>query len=62
MNEFLPSDLRHRLVLEELQRTEDGGGGFVESWVSVAELFANLRPIGGGESFEGRPDRRARHA
>jgi SPP1 family predicted phage head-tail adaptor len=47
-----PSDLRHRLVLEELQREDDGGGGFAENWVMVAELSAALNPIGGGESVE----------
>lgn len=52
MTEFLPSDLRHRLTLEELQRVADEGGGFVETWVAVAELSADLRPIGGGENFE----------
>ena len=52
MTEFLPSDLRHRLVLEELERVEDEGGGFTESWVEVATLSADLRPIGGGEAVE----------
>jgi len=45
-------ELRHRLVLEELQREDDEGGGFSENWVAVAELSAVLRPIGGGESVE----------
>jgi SPP1 family predicted phage head-tail adaptor len=52
VTEFLPSDLRHRLTLEELQRAEDEGGGFTETWVEVAELWADLRPMGGGESVE----------
>jgi len=52
VTEFLPSDLRHRLTLEELQRAGDEGGGFTESWVEVAELWADLRPIGGGEGVE----------
>jgi len=49
---FSPSDLRHRLTLEALQREDDEGGGFTESWVELAELFADLRPIGGSESVE----------
>jgi SPP1 family predicted phage head-tail adaptor len=52
VTEFLPSDLRHRLTLEQLQREEDEGGGFTESWVAVATLWAELRPTGGSESVE----------
>ena len=52
MTEFRPSDLRHRLALEEIQREEDEGGGFTETWVEVAELWADLRPAAGGESVE----------
>ena len=52
MTEFSPSDLRHRLTLEQLQREDDDGGGFTESWVEVATLFADLRPVSGGENVE----------
>jgi SPP1 family predicted phage head-tail adaptor len=52
MTEISPSDLRHRLTLEQLQREDDDGGGFVESWVAVAELWADLRPVGGSENVE----------
>ena len=52
MTEFLPSELRHRLVLEELSRTSDDGGGFNESWVEVATLSADLRPLAGSETVE----------
>ena len=51
MIELLPSDLRHRLTLEQLNRVTDEGGGFTESWVTVATLFADLRPTGGAEPF-----------
>lgn len=52
MIEFLPSALRHRLVLERLERMPDMGGGFAESWVSEATVWADLRPIAGSERFE----------
>jgi SPP1 family predicted phage head-tail adaptor len=52
VTEFLPSDLRHRLTLEELERTEDDGGGFAEDWVERAELWADLRPLAGSETVE----------
>lgn len=45
-------DLRHRLVLESLQRTQDEGGGFEEVWTAVAELSAVVRPLGGSEGVE----------
>jgi len=47
-----PGDLRHRLVLEEAQRVGDGGGGFAETWVTVATVWGALRPSSGGESVE----------
>ena len=52
MTEFSPSDLRHRLTLEELVRVSDEGGGFTESWTELATLFADLRPTAGGERVE----------
>ena len=52
MTEFLPSDLRHRVTLEELEREADEGGGFAETWAPVATLSADIRPSGGGEGVE----------
>jgi SPP1 family predicted phage head-tail adaptor len=52
MTEFSPSDLRHRLTLEQLSRVADEGGGFTENWVIVATLSADLRPIAGDERYE----------
>jgi SPP1 family predicted phage head-tail adaptor len=52
VTEISPSDLRHRLTLEELNRVADDGGGFTESWVAVATVSADLRPIGGSERVE----------
>ncbi|MEM7425191.1 MAG: phage head closure protein [Pseudomonadota bacterium] len=44
-----PGELRHRLVLQEAVRTDDGGGGAVETWQSAAELWAAVEPLGGDE-------------
>jgi SPP1 family predicted phage head-tail adaptor len=52
VTEFLPSDLRHRLALEQLERVDDGGGGFTESWAAVATLWCDLRPVAGSETVE----------
>ena len=52
MTLFLPSDLRHWLVLEELVRVSDEGGGFSESWTEIAMLSADLRLISGEERVE----------
>jgi SPP1 family predicted phage head-tail adaptor len=40
------------LTLEELNRVADDGGGFTESWVAVATVFADLRPISGSERVD----------
>lgn len=52
MTEFLPSDLRHRVTLEQLVRVADAGGGFAETWDDVAELAADIRPADGSEAVE----------
>ena len=52
MTEFLPSELRHRVILEELDREADEGGGFVEDWAEVAELASDIRPADGIETVE----------
>jgi SPP1 family predicted phage head-tail adaptor len=44
-------ELRHRLVLETPARASDGGGGADVTWQTVAEVWAALRPLSGGESF-----------
>lgn len=41
--------LRHRLVLERLERAADGGGGAAETWLTEAALWAAIRPLGGHE-------------
>jgi len=47
-----PGALRHRLVLEEAQRVSDGAGGFTETWVTVATVWAAIEPSGGGEGVD----------
>jgi SPP1 family predicted phage head-tail adaptor len=49
---FSPGELRHPLTLEELEREEDEGGGFTETWIAVAEVSAAIRPLSGIESVE----------
>lgn len=41
--------LRHRLRLEAASRTPDGGGGAVETWTTVAQVWGHIRPTGGTE-------------
>lgn len=43
-------DLRHRVVLEAETRAPDGGGGAVVGWTVVAEMWAAIHPMSGGES------------
>lgn len=42
-------ELRHRLVIEDVTRVDDGSGGAIESWQQQAELWAALRPLQGSE-------------
>ncbi|KUO65533.1 MAG: head-tail adaptor protein [Alphaproteobacteria bacterium BRH_c36] len=45
-------DLRQRIVIEQPVRVGDGGGGALESWTEVGEVWARLRPLGGTERSE----------
>lgn len=59
---FLISLLRHRLTIEAPQRVADGAGGFVETWQAVADVWASIRPRGGGENLAGdRPSGHVTH-
>lgn len=42
--------LNRALTLEALQRTPDGGGGHVETWVALGRLWAEVRPGTGRET------------
>lgn len=41
--------LRHRLVLERPDYVSDEGGGASVAWLQVAELWAAIDPLSGGE-------------
>lgn len=43
------STLRHRVVLQQPVRSDDGGGGATQTWETVAELWAAVLSIGGEE-------------
>lgn len=43
--------LNTRVVLEAPQATPDGAGGEAIAWITVALLWAELTPMGGGENF-----------
>jgi SPP1 family predicted phage head-tail adaptor len=52
VTEFLPSDLRHRLTLEQIERVSDESGGFTETWTPIVTLWCDLRPLDGVETVE----------
>lgn len=52
MKKNLASRLRHRLTLQQPSLTSDGVGGYLRSWEEVAELWSEISPISGNESFE----------
>jgi SPP1 family predicted phage head-tail adaptor len=52
--------LRHRLILEQPLRTDDGGGGAEAGWEQVAELWAAVEAVSGTETVAA--DRVSGHA
>ena len=45
------ADLRHRVTIETPVRTNDGAGGAIVVWTSVAEVWAAIWPTSGSEGF-----------
>ncbi len=41
--------LNHLLTIQKVQRTQDRGGGFVETWVDVSREWASVESISGRE-------------
>jgi SPP1 family predicted phage head-tail adaptor len=41
--------LRHRLTLEAPQETADGLGGVTRNWNALAQIWAAIDPLGGGD-------------
>tara|TARA_R110002094_G_scaffold26830_2_gene39525 strand:- start:797 stop:1135 length:339 start_codon:yes stop_codon:yes gene_type:complete len=45
--------LSHALILEAPERAEDGAGGFVEGWVVLGTLWAQIEARTGRETAQG---------
>lgn len=45
------ADLRHRITFQSLVRTPDGQGGFTESWVNFASVWAKIEPSSARERY-----------
>ena len=45
-------DLRHRIAIEQIARTSDGGGGAVIAWTVLGEVWAAIWPRNASEKFE----------
>ncbi|MFV1944192.1 phage head closure protein [Pseudomonas luteola] len=41
--------LNHLLTIQKVQRTQDRGGGFVETWVDMGKEWASVESISGRE-------------
>ncbi len=41
--------LRHRVTLQTVGETPDGGGGFTTAWTDVATVWAAIEPLRGRE-------------
>lgn len=44
--------MRKRVTIQRLERTDDGYGGIVETWVDVATVWAAVEPLTGRERYE----------
>jgi SPP1 family predicted phage head-tail adaptor len=47
-----PGNLRNRVTLQQLTRTDDGAGGYTETWTGVATVWADVYPLKGNERYE----------
>ena len=45
-------DLRHRVEIQQIARTSDGGGGAAITWTLVAEVWAAIWPRNANERFD----------
>lgn len=42
-----PPNLTRKLVLEDPQRAPDGAGGYIETWVALGTLWAEVKSLSG---------------
>lgn len=42
--------MRHRITIEAVTRSGDGGGGATETWTPVADVWAAIEPVTGTET------------
>ena len=47
-----PSDMRHRVIIQERQRTSDGAGGYTEAWVTFKNAWCSIQPATGYEKYQ----------
>lgn len=50
---ILAGDLRHRITIESVTRTDDGGGGFTEAWGTHAAVWSQVEEEFGREQYAG---------
>lgn len=43
--------MRYRIKLESATNTVDTGGGMTQVWATLANIYANIKPISGTETF-----------
>lgn len=46
--------LRHRVTIQETTETRDGAGGVINTWSTVATVWAAVEPLRGREFIEAR--------
>lgn len=43
--------MRHRVTIQKLTRTDDGAGGYTETWEDIATVWAAVEPLSGREYY-----------
>lgn len=51
MAQLAAGGLDQRITLERVERESDGGGGWSETWVKVADLWGRVEPLTGAEKM-----------
>ena len=44
-------DLRHRIVIQDVEQLSDGHGGYNETWVTFATVWAKVVPVSAQEKW-----------
>jgi SPP1 family predicted phage head-tail adaptor len=44
--------MRHRITIERATKTPDGAGGSTQTWIPIATVWADVKPVSGNERYQ----------